>query len=438
MKPSILLNLSILCLLFGFGRTAVAAVLIHEQDDTKIDFQLSLKAAVFQNNDAWFGVDEEFLGADVNNWAEQAIEFGFSAQTSAFGGTLFGELTAIQTRTYGEDASGLGIGVTDPSAILIEQGYVGWKSGEGFFGLAADALTLKAGRFDYSIGSGLQISDGGADGGDQGGWYLGARNAFKKAFLASLNTDSLLLEGFYLENQPRKGGVIGTVYGSNLEYLFEPLGLTFGATYFDVNDPNSFDFGDFNVISLRATWETPDQDFILDVELVKQGEDADGEGYWLNGSYQWQDTIWSPTLSYRFAHLSGDDLSTTADERFRTVAYGFSDYGSWFQGEIAGDYLLENSNLDSHLIRLQLTPTQTLAFNVLYYKFELDQQQLFGAPLTDSHFGDELDLVLDWVASDSLYVTFALGWLQPGDAAKEWTGGENDWLSSMVYLTYSL
>jgi len=432
------LNKSVLLLSLLFvGGTAVADFSIYDVDDTRIDLQLDLTGAVFQNKDAWFGADEDFLGADVNNWVEQAIEFGFAAETGIWGGTLFGELTALQTRTYSDDASGLGIGVTDASDFLMEQGYVGWKSGEGFLGLGADALTLKAGRFDYNIGTGLLVNDGGGDGGDRGGWYIGMRKAFRTAFLASLDTGPLMVEGFYLENQPRQGGVTGTISGGNLEYEFESGGLTLGGSYLDVQDPDAPDFGDFNTVSLRVSWKTPVQGLSFDGEVVQQGKSADGEAFWLSAGYKWENTTWSPALSYRYAHLSGDDQNTTADERFRTIAYGFTDYGTWYQGEIAGTYPLENSNLNSHLVRLHLSATQDITFNVLYYKFFLDQEQIFGDPVAGTDFGDELDLAMDWAINDNLFVIFTLGWLKPGEAAIDWTGGDKDWLYSMAYATYS-
>ena len=58
-----------------------------------------------------------------------------------------------------------------------------------------------------------------------------------------------------------------------------------------------------------------------------------------------------PKLSYRYAFFQGDDPETPANEAFDPLLLGFYDWGSWWQGEIAGEYFLSNSNLDSHQIR---------------------------------------------------------------------------------------
>lgn len=418
--------------------SAVADFSIYDEDDTKIDIQLNLIGAAFQGSDAWFGADEDFLGADVNNWAEQGLELGITGETSAFGGTFFGAASVVQTRTFSDDASGFTIGIEDPADINLEQGYIGWKSGEGLWGFDAEALTVKAGRLDYNIGTGLLINDGGGDGGKRGGWYLGMRKAFRTAFLASLDTGPMLVEAFYLENQPRHGGTTADVYGGNLEYEFDSIGLTLSGTYLEVEDQQRpTDFGDFNTVSVRASWQTPLQGLKFDGEVVEQGDNSDGEAYWLSGAYHWESSAWAPTLSYRYAHFSGDDPDTVQDERFRPIAYGFTDYGSWFQGEISGNYPLENSNLNSHLVRLQLSPTEEITLNVLYYNFTLDQKQIFGDPVSSTDWGDEINLAMDWAVSDKLYVIFTLSWLTPGQAAIDWTGGEDDWFNSMAYVSFS-
>jgi hypothetical protein len=85
----------------------------------------------------------------------------------------------------------------------------------------------------------------------------------------------------------------------------------------------------------------------------------------------------------RRATFSGDDLATPLDERFREIAYGMTEWGSWYQGEITGEYALGNGNLDSRLARLTLAPTDAVTFDVLYYRFTLEQPASFGATADD-------------------------------------------------------
>ena len=66
--------------------------------------------------------------------------------------------------------------------------------------LDKDALTVQYGHFDYIVGSGILLADGNSDGGERGGWWLGARRTFRNSFLTTLQSGKWKAEGFYLEN----------------------------------------------------------------------------------------------------------------------------------------------------------------------------------------------------------------------------------------------
>ena len=72
----------------------------------------------------------------------------------------------------------------------------------------------------------------------------------------------------------------------------------------------------------------------------------------LQGAYEFTDVSWKPKLTYRYAFFQGDDPDTPANEAFDPLFLGFYDWGTWWQGEIAGEYFLSNSNLKSHLVRV--------------------------------------------------------------------------------------
>ena len=74
---------------------------------------------------------------------------------------------------------------------------------------------MKLGRFDYLIGTGMLIVDGGSDGGDRGGWYLGLRKAFQNAAIMSLDSKTLEAQVFRIKNNPRRGGSQGEARGGN-------------------------------------------------------------------------------------------------------------------------------------------------------------------------------------------------------------------------------
>ena len=96
-------------------------------------------------------------------------------------GTLFGKVSGVYTTTAGDDASGLTIGLDDTDELTVEQAHIGWRSEDLFDGIEGDKFSIAFGRQDYNIGTGLLINDGGGDGGERGGWYMGMRKAFSDA-----------------------------------------------------------------------------------------------------------------------------------------------------------------------------------------------------------------------------------------------------------------
>jgi len=142
-------------------------------------------------------------------------------------------------------------------------------------------------------------------------------------------------------------------------------------------------------------------------ELTQDGDDISGEGYYAQALYEFSDVAWKPTLSYRYAKFN---------DEFNGLAYGFTDWGFWFQGEIAGNYPLSNTNLESNMFRVKVTPHEKVTVNLFYYKFTFDNPQSFG--VTSEDYGDEVDLMVDWQATDRVFVSAVLAQLNPDNAAE--------------------
>lgn len=428
-------------LVLGVGLAASSAFAgydVYSEGDTKLTFNFDAAAAAFDNKDSWFGESNAFLGNTTDNWSEYGAEPRLSLEVPVAGGTAFGQLSAVYTRTESDDATGMTISSDDSDDLNTEQGHLGWRVNNVFEGLENDSFSISAGRQDYKIGTGMLIADGGSDGGHFGGWYIGKRSAFKGAVIASLKSDEMLLEGFRLENRPRRGGTEGEAYGANAEYTF--FGSTkLGASYFVV-DANLPGFDDLDVYDGRLDW-TPDgalEGLSFSGEFAREDSDQiEADGWFAQLAYQTRELCWTPTFSYRYAHFDGDDPSTPEDEQFREIAYGFDDYGSWFQGEITGNYPLANNNLNSHQLRVKAQPSDSVTLNAIYYDFTLDQQHVWGDPVSSDDWGQELNFTVDWQATEEIYVIGVLGALFPGDAAEEWVGNDKDWLYSMLYVSYS-
>ena len=415
---------------------ALAEYELYNRDGTKVTANADLAVVGFLNNNSWFGQSEPFLGDDTDSWLELGFEPQLSLEAPLGKGTFFGKLSAVFTDTFGDDASGLTIGADDTHDASIEQGHIGWRMSDLFPGLEDDTFSITIGRQDYVIGTGLLIADGGGDGGDRGGWYLGMRKAFKNSAIARIASKELLAEAFYLENQPRSGGIEGDVAGGNLEYHFGDT-LTLGGTYL-LADANIADADELDVYSGRARW-MPLTGLTLSGEYAYQKSDQiKADGWYAQAAYEAKDVSWSPVFSYRYATFTGDDPNTTdRNENFRSIAYGYTDYGSWYQGEITGNYPLGNNNLTSHLLRAKMQPSEKVTLNLMYYNFTLDHPSALDSGVTSDDWGDEVDFIVDWQATDKVYVIGVVGVLFPGKAAEQWVGGNDNWLYSMLYASYA-
>ncbi|HSC16044.1 MAG TPA: hypothetical protein VLI71_13050, partial [Gammaproteobacteria bacterium] len=349
------------------------------REGTTLAFRADAIAAFYSSNDSWFGASESFLGANTDHWADLGLDAGLSFEKKLVDGTLFSELSGVYTSTSGDDASGSTIGLTDKSAITLEQAHVGWKAANLFEDMENDTLSITVGRQSYNIGSGLLINDGGADGAERGGWYLGLRTAFSESLVASLDSDRWLVEGLRLRNRPRQGGTQGEAYGANAEYKLGDA-TRFGGTFMQV-DSNVPGEAKLDVFSARAEWkglEKPGSGALgLAGEYVDQSSSQiAATGYYIEIRSLLNSTA-VPALSYRYAHFDGDDPATAKDERFREIAYGFTDWGAWYQGEITGQYALGNGNLVSH--QLRFTGESDATLHLLYYRFRLDEPASSGA-----------------------------------------------------------
>lgn len=417
---------------------AIAGRDIYRSDARSITVELDANATGVANRHAWFGESRTFLGANTDNWAELGIEPRITGETPLGGGTLFGSASAVYAATLGNDASGLTIGNGSDDHLDIEQGHVGWKIADVFPGLDEDTLSISAGRQDYLLGSGLLIADGASDGGDLGGWYTGMREAFAHTAIVSVRSRRLVLEAFSLRNRPRRGGTEGEARGGNLEYTFVDR-VTLGLSYIRV-DAKLPGMDALDVYDGRFDMKPDDTSggIVLSGEFAhERSAQIDADGWFAQIGYRFGAVRWAPTLSYRRAHFDGDRPGTTRDERFREIAYGASDYGAWYQGEITGGYPLGNGNLDSRLWRLALEPADSVTVNLIYYDFTLDEPSGLAPGVDSNRWGSELDLAVDWQLTESVGVTGVLARLSPGKAAEQWVGGGRAWLYSLLYLSYS-
>lgn len=413
---------------------AMAQINLYESDDIEIDVGLDAATAVFVQSNPWFGESEANIGVDSNSWVEFAIEPQlYLTIKNILGGELSAGISGVATKTYGESADGFAAGIDDPGKATLEKLYVGWKTELG----GDDFFEIMGGDFDYEIGTGFLIIDGGRDGGDRGGFYLGARSASRSSGLVRLQKGDLLLEGFWLGNNPGRGGIKAHVGGFNAEYDISDR-ASIGATYIEVahfDDPVTANTAEeLKTYDVRASVDITEQITVSGEYALQDGASFyEGNGWYLQGDYTVEDLRFEPTFTYRYAVVTGDDPTTPQNEEFVPLAYGFTDYQQWYQGELTGNWIFGNSNQKTHMIKAAAALTDTVSVTASWLNFTLDEPGQIG--VMDEAFGDEIDLIVDWQATDRLFLSAVAAVMVPGDGAKQFTGGDETWSHVMLYAS---
>ena len=153
-----------------------------------------------------------------------------------------------------------------------------------------------------------------------------------------------------------EGGSDSELWGVNYEYAFGE-DTTLGATYMEwtANPLEAPQRDGLDVYNLRGfTAPFPNLKGLSFEPEYARGGQRRGRSTRPPGTRSLatsSNSPWQPKLSYRYAVFEGDDLTTPENEAFDGLFTGFYDWGTWWQGEIAGEYFVSNSNLISHQLR---------------------------------------------------------------------------------------
>lgn len=361
-------------------------------------------------------------------------------------GTVGGRVSGVFTLSGG----GVDPGATsfpdfNTNSYSVEAAFVSWKSGNAFSGLGYNALEMGYGNQNYQVFDGLLFWEGGVDCGVRGACWLSPRKAFREAGTLRLALGGWLIEGYHLKlnDDPSTGTRLG---GGRVEYAFQDWfvkDMKNGFMYFNIyesDEPsrdglNGFYFyQEATPVSRLADFQYT-ASFVAETNSAAVGN-AQAYGWYVAPAYTISQLPWSPELSYRFASFSGGGT-----RNFDPLFAGLSDWGYWFQGELLGEWVLSNSNLKSHMVRLKLTPNDVLTLNLFYYKFLLaDLEESFGAtPMrVSSHkLADEVDTILDIAATNWWSMTVELTLAVPNSGFREATGGNATWINAMLYTNFN-
>jgi hypothetical protein len=392
---------------------------IYQSDRALAKITLNGGFGVFSDTNPWFGRADNFVSGPYQptgtvTWGEAYLEPGlagitqlgdtpvylYGAASYTLSGTLQPDIFRTDNRFYGgvEDLYG-GILLAEPGRPL--------------------AFNLSVGRQIFQLNQGFLFSQfsGSANALDRGASYSNPRTAYDMTVLANLRWGDFRLQGFFLEPDELPIADSGTQYlgtsltynnnqgleavlsyiavpQSNRAYLL-PNGERFTREGLQVINPRLRQSSLFGVPGLWAEAEYAYQ------FSTQQAMAAQGGSLWLG--YTAEAVPWQPSIRYRFAGFSGDNLNTATYERFDPLqAGGLSD---WLQGINLGK-LYNNANSFSHRITLSAQPSQNLSLSLdYYYRFADELNNLGGNPalstLNSRYIGQEFLLTSRYFLSQN-------------------------------------
>jgi hypothetical protein len=402
------------------------------------EFNFDAGAGAFGfSNSLYTNVRPDPSGDLSDNWFESFVKPKLSGSYGLGQGELYGAVSAVGERTF--DAPPPVVG-EEASSFQVEDLYLGWRSGKAL-DIGENALDFTVGRTQYRIGQGFILWDGGGEGGSRGGFWSNARKAWAFAGVGRFKPKNHTLEGFYLDRDEVPESETGTrLYGANYELALGEAN-TLGATYLNFQTDSLPDRDGMSVYNLRAYLapfkQLPGLSLGAEFAQEENGDLLSSTAWMAQAAYQLSKVSWQPKFSYRYAFFEGDDPSTATNESFDPLLPGFYDWGTWWQGEIAGEYFLANSNLISHQLRVHLTPSESLSGGLMGFVFQADQPATFAAGVTSDEIATELDLYADWKLNSNFIVSFIAAFATPGEAAEQGFGRTDDFTYGMVYVGYS-
>lgn len=429
---------------FTLATAAHADVTVFEKDGVTFEAGLTAGVGAFSvgNANLGAGVVKPDGGIDKDrNWTEGYVApSGKLTYATDAVGTFYGGVRIVGAGTAGDGDAG-GVVQGRQGQFTLDHLYAGWKSGKLFSGLGDDAIDISVGRQPFNIGDGFLINDGNADGPKEGAYWLAPRNGWgPSTVVARFDVKPFHADVFRLKSDSNSFSDV--IYGTNLEWRSGPDGKNVvGGSVLKVSDSKLATRDGMRVYSLRAqgAFIPSVPDLFLASEYVKErntrsGAEVDANAWYGEANYTLSQVGWTPKFGYRYAHFSGNKPGTTTNEAFDPLHYGagIRGWGTWFQGEIAGQYFfpIMNTNVNVHQLQASVQPTEKVTLTALYYIFNFDRKPV---GITSDHVGNEVNFVVDWQATQNLSVSGVVGQFNAATGGKQLFGGNKNTTVAEVF-----
>lgn len=433
------------------GKLGDLPILI-EDERTLLRVQLNAGMGTYADHNPWFGSAPTYTSASPiatdppgpgwANWAEAWVEYGLAGATRLGNSNAyaFGEATMLTSGTFGQDL----FSSETRSKTLPEKLYAGVLWAEAGSGQSA-RLTL--GRVNWQLDDGFLFSRfaAGANAGPNASLYLNPRTTYQMAALADVRVGKFKAEAFDLDPAELQDYDSGTRFqGAHLAW-FDKEAWDLGLTGYRVRnsktvfrDPQGNVFpreGQRTAAARMGYWTLAGVPGLSALGEYAYQTHSDvpwsARAWYAQVAYTARQYAWLPSLTYRFASFSGDDPNTPTREAFDAPMSSGLD--KWVQG-VNFKKVVTNSNLNTHRVRLYLSPSETVNYTFDYFRLWADVPNAAG----QRQYGDEINLALRWAISRQLFFLAVAGIGWPGEVIKAQTqGAAKPWSTLQASLFFN-
>jgi hypothetical protein len=434
------------------------APLLYQSDRAMVTGILGGGFGLYSDGNPWFGDPALFTaGSPIAGrlpgrqpvWHEGYVEFGIGAAFQLGDSPLYGYgvVTGLTSWSHGQDIyQDASRGLTE-----VEKAYAGLIYVDPATGATINA---SVGRQNITLNDGFLIHfvRGSGNIGERGGTYLGPRNANDFSVNVDARFGPWSIKAFFIDpNELERIESNSTFAGINIGYRIID-GWTIDASYIAIPDSGSLlrlpggatiPRQGVQTVSVHSRWNNAFavRGLWLESEIAHQFHDSASmsawSGYGLVG-YR-ADLPWSPSLSYRYFHATGDDPSTPGYERFDPLLS--TGLGNWLQG-ISFGKLTTNSNLITHRLQFNVAPTPMLNLTFDWHLLRAAELNNLGSnpalsTLTSHDIGQEFTLSARWAINANLFLQNVASVALPGQALRD-IGADRPWttLQSSLYWTW--
>jgi hypothetical protein len=388
-------------------------------------------------------------------YAKPGIGLGYDAGDLKF----YGAFSTIYAQTLGDGDGSLFTAMRGaPGEIALEEANVGVTGALPAF--ADGNFDLQLGRQNLVVDDGFLIADGTVNAGDRANYYLAPRSVFDGIGVLHLNGNPVRADIFVLgvdtrpnltrrgldqppsdfagldvswfENAAGETANGGKNYADRLRYVT----ATYFRIYSSAVDGVKTERDGLNVYSVSLGGvilpSLPDFSFYAQGVLERNAaaeRQVRANAFYVEPQWTFSDAPLAPMIFYRYSHFSGAPTThASTDENYDPLFYSSNfrggSFGSYYYGEVIGNYFISESNLDVHQVALSLTmpfhvmnDQDSLKLDFLYYRYFYDRAG--GLGLSSDSLGQEFNIAAEYQYSPQTSFAAAVGLGTPGSGAKE-------------------